>query len=98
MLILTALYAVIAVFIYLLGAGSLVTRCTGLYQAANDACQAAYVASLPWWQQVLGTPVPAIAFFVIATVITFIVGRRFRRGVWRGDVEPRGVRRPRRLR
>ena len=53
--------------VYLYGLGVGITRCMALDQAMNDACLAAYRASLPWSTWIWTTPVPAIIVFVLVT-------------------------------
>lgn len=82
--LLIATYAVAASVGFLVVTGSHIVGCLGLYPEQNEACQAAAVARLPWFDQFLGTPVPWVLAFVAASTVTVILARRRR---LHGDVD-----------
>jgi len=69
--LLIAGYAVAASVGFLIATNHTVA-CMGLYPEQNAACQAAAVARLPF---LLGTPVPWVVAFVVASSITVLLAR-----------------------
>jgi hypothetical protein len=74
--VLIGAYAVGATVSFIWVSGSHIVGCLGLEPARNAACQAAAVARLPWLDQFLGTPMPWLAGFLAASIITVIWDRK----------------------
>jgi hypothetical protein len=66
----------LSALIYLVAAGNTITSCIGLEQAGNDACQAAFRASLPWWHQLLASPAGGVLVFVFLASLIGLARRR----------------------
>jgi len=76
-----SVYAMAALSLYLVGAGAAIGPCMALSPEMNAACQEAFRASLSPSSQLLATPVPGIALFLIFTVATAWLWGRGRRAI-----------------
>jgi hypothetical protein len=65
----------LSALVYLVAAGNAITSCLGLEQVGNDACQAAFRSSLPWWHQLLASPAGAVLLFVFLASLIGIAKR-----------------------